>query len=55
MVLLTGDGDFGLLLNRVKQRFDTDCGVYGVPALTSDILTVEASKLISIVRRLLLR
>ena len=55
VVLLTGDGDFGLLLNRIKQRFDTDCEVYGVPALTSDILTAEASKFIPIDQRLLLK
>ena len=54
VILLTGDGDFGLLLNRIKQRFNTDCEVYGVPALTSDLLTKEASKFIPINKRLLL-
>ena len=54
VVLLTGDGDFGLLLSRIKDRFDTDCEVYGVPALTSDILTDQASKFIPIDQRLLL-
>jgi uncharacterized LabA/DUF88 family protein len=54
VILLTGDGDFGLLLSRIKQRFGTDCEVYGVPALTSDLLTQEASKFIPIDERLLL-
>jgi uncharacterized LabA/DUF88 family protein len=54
VVLLTGDGDFGMLLSRIKDRFDTDCEVYGVPALTSDILTDQASKFIPIEQRLLL-
>ena len=54
VVLLTGDGDFGMLLSRIKDRFDTDCEVYGVPALTSDILTDQASKFIPIDQRLLL-
>jgi uncharacterized LabA/DUF88 family protein len=55
VVLATGDGDFGLLLDRIKLRFDTDTQVYGVPALTSDILTNAASKFIPIDERLLLR
>lgn len=54
VVLLTGDGDFGMLLSRIKDRFDTNCEVYGVPALTSDILTDQASKFIPIDQRLLL-
>ncbi|MEH6567871.1 MAG: NYN domain-containing protein [Halioglobus sp.] len=54
VILLTGDGDFGMLLSRIKDRFDTDCEVYGVPALTSDILTDQASKFIPIDQRLLL-
>ena len=55
IVLLTGDGDFGLLLDRIKRRFNTDCEVYGVPALTSDILIAEASKFIPIDTPLLMR
>jgi uncharacterized LabA/DUF88 family protein len=55
VVLATGDGDFGLLLNRIKKRFNTDCEVYGVPALTSDLLTCEASKFVAIDQHLLLR
>jgi uncharacterized LabA/DUF88 family protein len=54
VILLTGDGDFGLLLNRIKKRFNTDCEVYGVPSLTSDLLTKEASKFFPINERLLL-
>ena len=55
VVLATGDGDFGLLLSRIKKRFNTDCEVYGVPALTSDLLTCEASKFVAIDQHLLLR
>jgi len=54
VVLATGDGDFGILLNRIKNRFNTDCEVYGVPALTSDLLIDEASKFVPIDERLLL-
>ena len=55
VVLATGDGDFGILLNRIKIRFNTDCEVYGVPALTSDLLIDEASKFVPIDERLLLK
>lgn len=54
VVLLSGDGDFGMLLQRIKRRFDTNGEVYGVPALTSDILIKEASKFIPIDEALLL-
>ncbi len=35
VVLLSGDGDFALLLDTVKQRFGVRTEVYGVPALTA--------------------
>lgn len=35
VVLLSGDGDFDLLLNHVQQKFQTDTHVYGVPQLTA--------------------
>jgi uncharacterized LabA/DUF88 family protein len=55
VVLVTGDGDFGLLLDRIKQRFDTKTEVYGVAALTSDILIKAAGKFIPVDERLLLK
>ncbi|MEP4148591.1 MAG: NYN domain-containing protein [Halioglobus sp.] len=55
IVLLTGDGDFGLLLDRINRRFNTNSEVYGVPALTSDILIAEASKFIPIDQSLLMK
>jgi uncharacterized LabA/DUF88 family protein len=55
VVLLSGDGDFGMLLQRIKQRFDTNGEVYGVPKLTSDILTDQAKTFIPIDDKLLLK
>ena len=55
VVLLTGDGDFGLLLERIKRRFNTNCEVYGVAALTSDLLIKEAHKFTAIDERLLMK
>ncbi len=55
IVLATGDGDFGLLLDRIRQRFGTASEVYGVPALTSDLLTAEADDFIPIDATLLMK
>ncbi|MEH6583571.1 MAG: NYN domain-containing protein [Halioglobus sp.] len=55
IVLLTGDGDFGLLLDRIRKRFGTASEVYGVPALTSDLLTKEANRFIPIDETLLMK
>ena len=55
VILASGDGDFDILLQRIKKRFNTRTEVYGVPQLTSDLLIKEASKFISIDEKLLLR
>jgi len=54
VVLASGDGDFGLLLHRINQRFGTNGEVYGVPKLTSDLLIKEASRFFPIDQELLL-
>lgn len=38
VVLLSGDGDFDLLLENVKRKHGVITEVYGVPALTADSL-----------------
>ena len=55
VVLASGDGDFDVLLQRIKKRFNTRTEVYGVSELTSDLLIKEASKFIAINEKLLLR
>jgi uncharacterized LabA/DUF88 family protein len=55
VVLASGDGDFGILLQRIKQRFDTDAEVYGVPKLTSKSLIREAAKFVAIDNEWLLK
>jgi len=55
IILASGDGDFGILLQRIKTRFNTNTEVYGVPQLTSDLLIREASKFIAIDENLLLK
>ena len=55
VVLLSGDGDFDILLERIKKRFNTGTEVYGVQQLTSVLLIKQAKKFISIDQGLLLK
>ena len=54
IILASGDGDFDILLQRIKKRFNTNTEVYGVLPLTSGLLIEEASKYIPIDGKLLL-
>jgi len=55
IVLATGDGDFDLLIKKIKSKFDTDTEVYGVPSLTANSLLAEAARFRPIDENLLLR
>jgi uncharacterized LabA/DUF88 family protein len=54
IILASGDGDFAILLDRIKEKFNTDSHVYGVPELTSNTLIASASKFTAIKNNLLL-
>ena len=43
VVLLSGDGDFDLLLKKIKKDYAVSVEVYGVPALTANSLIDSAS------------
>ncbi len=43
VVLLSGDGDFDLLLEKIKKDYAISTEVYGVPALTANSLIEAAS------------
>jgi len=43
IVLLSGDGDFDLLLEKIKKDYAVSAEVYGVPALTASSLIAAAS------------
>lgn len=43
VVLLSGDGDFDLLLQKIRQDYKTKTEVYGVPELTANALIDSAS------------
>jgi len=44
VILLSGDGDFNLLLDRVKKDYAVTAEVYGVKALTADSLIKSADR-----------
>ena len=43
VVLLSGDGDFDLLLEKIKTDYGVTAKVYGVPGLTAKTLIESAS------------
>ena len=54
VVLASGDGDFDLLLNKIRMDYDVLAEVYGVSQLTAKSLIDSASKFIAITDNLLL-
>jgi uncharacterized LabA/DUF88 family protein len=54
IVLLSGDGDFDLLLNKARKVYAVTTEVYGVLALTSSSLINAASRFMTIDDKLLL-
>ena len=54
VVLVSGDGDFALALERVEQKFGVSTEVYGVPPLTADSLVRAAARFVPISKDLLL-
>lgn len=55
VVLASGDGDFDLLVDKVRFDFNAEVEVYGVPNLTAASLIDAASKFIPIEGNLLLK
>jgi uncharacterized LabA/DUF88 family protein len=55
IVLVSGDGDFDLLLERVRQRHAVEAVSYGVPGLTAHSLIRAASRYVPIEGHLLLK
>lgn len=54
VVLASGDGDFDLALQRIKQRFETASEVYGVERLTAGSLIRSATTYVPIDEQLLM-
>lgn len=54
VVLASGDGDFDLLIQKIRNSFDSFVEVYGVAQLTATSLIKSASKFVPIEQTLLL-
>ncbi len=54
IILLSGDGDFDLLLHKARQDYSTKSIVYGVNALTAPSLINASSQFIAIEKELLM-
>lgn len=54
VVLVSGDGDFGLLMEKIKRDYSINAEVYGVPSLTASALIGSASHFYPIEEDLLL-
>ncbi|MCQ8106389.1 NYN domain-containing protein [Methylomonas sp. SURF-2] len=54
VILLSGDGDFQLLLERVRRRYRVSSEVYGVAGLTAQTLVNAADKFVAIEEGLLI-
>ncbi len=55
IVLLSGDGDFDLLLQRVREKYGVSTDVYGAEPLTAASLQRAATRFIPIDRSLLVK
>ncbi len=54
ITLLSGDGDFDLLLAKAHQRYGVTTEVYGLPTLTAPSLIIAAEHLTALAHTLLL-
>lgn len=54
LVLVSGDGDFDLLVNKIRIKYGIKVEVYGVPQFTAASLMNEASEFTAIDKDLLL-
>ncbi|EEX92426.1 hypothetical protein VIOR3934_16927 [Vibrio orientalis CIP 102891 = ATCC 33934] len=54
VILLSGDGDFEILVQRIQEKFNTKVDVYGVPGLTAQSLIDASDRFIPIDENLLI-
>ncbi len=55
IILVSGDGDFSVLADRIRERFNKRVEVFGVPGLTAQSLIDSANQFTAIDDDLLLR
>ena len=55
IVLASGDGDFDVLINRIRNLYNNETEIYGVPNLTANSLKKETSHYFPIDEELILK
>jgi uncharacterized LabA/DUF88 family protein len=55
VVLASGDGDFDLLVHRLRERHGIEVEVYGVPQFTANALSRAATRFVAIDESLILK
>ena len=55
VVLASGDGDFAILLDKIRASYGVEAVAYGVPGLTAQALMRAASRYVPIEGSLLLK
>ncbi|QIZ76449.1 NYN domain-containing protein [Ferrimonas lipolytica] len=55
VILLSGDGDFAILANHIRAKYNVEVEVYGVEALTAKALIDAADRYVPIAGELLLQ
>ena len=55
VILVSGDGDFDLLAQKIRDRFNVEVEVYGVPSLTANSLINAATRFVAINDDLLIK
>lgn len=48
IIFVTGDGDFSILIDKIRKKYNRDVDVYGVPSLTAKSLMDSATRYIPI-------
>lgn len=55
IIMLTGDGDFAILLDKVKEKYDNIVDIYGVKELTAESLINAANNFYPITKDYLIK
>lgn len=48
IIFVTGDGDFAILVDKIRSKYNTDVDVYGVPSLTAKALMDSATRYVPV-------
>lgn len=55
IIMLTGDGDFSMLIDKIKEKYNVSVDVYGVPTLIAESLISSADNYYPITKEYLIK